>query len=78
MSLTNYFGFECPRCNSTVDIGVGSGDPTCPTCGTPMVPNTESRGAAANVYCKTCKAAYGLVNSNRCPQCGGPLSQMPT
>jgi len=78
MSLTNYFGFKCPRCKSTVDIGVGVGDPACPSCGTTMVPNTDFSGAAANVYCAACKAAYGLVNSSRCPQCGGPLSQMPT
>lgn len=36
--------------------------------------SSYSTGAAANVYCPKCKTAYGLVNSDRCPQCGGPFS----
>lgn len=76
MGISSYFGFKCPRCGSTVDIGIGSGAPTCPSCGTKMKPNASFGGAAANVYCRSCNTAYGLVNSSRCPQCGGSLTAM--
>lgn len=77
MALSSYVGFKCPRCGSSVDIGVGPGDPTCPSCGTRMEPNSNYTGAAANVYCPRCKVAVGLTNSASCPQCGGPWSAMP-
>jgi predicted RNA-binding Zn-ribbon protein involved in translation (DUF1610 family) len=77
MGMSSYVGFRCPKCGSTVEIGVTSGHPTCPSCGARMVPNEKARGAAANVYCPTCKASYGLVTSDRCPQCGGPFSASP-
>jgi len=73
MNLSSYFGFKCPRCGSTVDIGVTTGDPSCPNCGAAMIRNEQFTGAAANVHCPTCNATYGLVNSDRCPQCGGPF-----
>jgi rRNA maturation endonuclease Nob1 len=78
MEMQSYFGYRCPRCGSTVDIGVATGDPACPSCGTKMEPNSSGRGAAANVYCAKCDAAFGLVNSDRCPQCGGPFTALPT
>jgi len=77
VTLSSYFGFKCPCCGSTVDIGVGVGDPRCPSCGERMTPNAGFPGAAANVYCPKCKLAVGLANSATCPQCGGPWSPMP-
>jgi len=77
MGLTSYFGFRCPKCGSTVDVGVAAGEPSCPTCGTTMEPNPDARGSAAGVYCARCDAAFGLVNSDVCPLCGGPFGAMP-
>jgi rRNA maturation endonuclease Nob1 len=77
MTASSYFGFRCPKCGSTVDIGAGSSSPTCPSCGTGMVSNPQFGGAAANVFCPHCKAAFGLTNSTKCPQCGGPFTGMP-
>jgi len=73
--MKSYFGLICPQCQSTVDIGVGSsaGPPLCPnpTCKTPMVPNPQTSPVAVNVYCPTCSASYRMVNSDKCPRCGG-------
>ena len=78
MRATTYFGYRCPKCGTTVDIGVAiGGGPACPTCGTPMEPDQRGTASAANVYCQTCKTAYGLVNSDRCPKCGGPFTKLP-
>ena len=76
---TSYFGFKCPRCGSTVGVGIvpTNEEPKCPSCGTEMEPNPEAQGAAANVYCPACSIAVGLVTSDRCPQCGGPWSALP-
>lgn len=74
MSPTTFFGFVCPSCGTSIDIGVGH--PRCPNCQTLMVPNPQAR-AAANVYCPACDSSMGLVNSDRCPSCGGPLTRTP-
>jgi DNA-directed RNA polymerase subunit RPC12/RpoP len=76
MGMLSYFGYRCPKCGSTVDIGVTTGRPSCPTCGTTMAPNEGAKSSAGNVYCPRCKASYGLVNSDKCPQCGGPFSPL--
>lgn len=68
MDVTTYFGFKCPRCNSSVAIGVGK--PNCPSCGTQMLPNFESEPVATNVHCKKCNSYYGMINSDKCPDCG--------
>ena len=70
-----FFGYKCPRGCSRVDIGAvaGSSEYNCSHCGTKMVPDSEGQASAAKVYCPRCKAQYGLVNSDRCPQCGGPF-----
>ncbi len=73
--MESYFGYHCPRCGSSVQVGVGT--PSCPSCGKAMVPNPKARPSAANVYCKKCNAAFGLVTTDRCPTCGGPFSAMP-
>ena len=75
MNVTGYFGHRCPKCSSTVEVGTG--EPNCPSCGTKMVANSKSLGAAANVYCAKCNAAFGLVTSSICPMCGGPFSRVP-
>jgi DNA-directed RNA polymerase subunit RPC12/RpoP len=79
MKAVSYFGYKCPRCGSTIDIGatVGSSDePACPHCGTIMKPDPHGKTSAANVYCPKCNASFGLVNSDRCPKCGGPFSRI--
>jgi len=77
MQTSSFFGYICPKCKSTIDVAaiVGSDKLTCPQCKTPMVPNSNGRTSAANVYCAKCNTSYGLVNSDKCPQCGGPFSQ---
>lgn len=75
MNVESYFGLKCPVCSTTVEVGVGK--PNCPSCGTRMIPNPNSRGVAANVYCAKCNAAFGLVTSPNCPTCGGAFSKIP-
>jgi len=70
--METFFGFICPKCSTTVQVGVGT--PSCPTCGTQMVPNSKAPASAGNVMCKRCNTAYGLITADRCPQCGGPFS----
>lgn len=76
MGGTNYFGYRCPQCGTTVDIGVDTtGDtPRCPNCRAEMRPDPNGRASATNVYCPRCNIAVGLVNSDHCPDCGGPWS----
>lgn len=76
MTATSYFGFMCPQCKSSVDIGAG-GPPTCPECGNAMIPNPNASPVTANAYCANCKSLSGIVNSDRCPDCGGPFSAAP-
>ncbi len=71
MSLTTYYGFICPRCSSSVDIGVG--EPNCPNCGTRMIPNKQGNAVATNVSCKKCNNFFGMINSDKCPDCGTPF-----
>jgi hypothetical protein len=73
--MQTFFGFICPRCGSTIDIGVGR--PECPNCGVAMVPNAAGNASATNVYCPKCKLAVGLANSERCPKCGGAWHPLP-
>ena len=80
MTGNTFFGYRCPSCDTTVDIGAStspSAEQRCPSCGTPMLPDPKGRASAANVYCPRCKIAVGLVNSDRCPECGGPWSRIP-
>jgi rubrerythrin len=68
MSTTTYYGFICPKCKSTVDIGIG--EPNCPICGIKMVSNKQGKPIAMNVYCKKCNSNFGMINSDKCPICG--------
>lgn len=79
MRVASYFGYKCPKCGSTIDIGavVGlSNEILCPSCKTVMIPDPNGKTSAANVYCPNCNSAFGLINSDRCPKCGGPFSKM--
>lgn len=75
MKAGSYFGYKCPRCHSTVDIGamVGTDKPHCPSCGTIMEPDPKGKISAANVHCSKCNSSFGLVNSDKCPHCGQPF-----
>ncbi len=75
MEVTSYFGYICPNCKSTIDIGaiVGSSKILCPTCKTEMVPNKNGRSVGTNVHCKNCNSSFGLINSDKCPNCGTPF-----
>lgn len=68
MNVSTYYGFICPKCRTT--IGIGIGEPNCPHCGTNMVANKKSAPFAANVHCKKCNASFGIINSISCPLCG--------
>ena len=76
MSPSTFFGYKCPRCGTTVQVGVAqsSGEPSCPNCHATMVPNPDAPGSGANVYCPKCEIAVGLATTDHCPQCGGPWS----
>lgn len=68
---TAFIGYECPKCHSTIRVGVGS--PVCPSCGTAMVADTKPESAVyAGVTCKKCGAVYGVTTSNVCA-CGEPF-----
>lgn len=74
MEAGAFFGYICPKCKSKADIiaVAGATEPKC-SCGTTMVPDPEGKSSTANAYCPKCKTLSGLVNSDRCPQCGGPF-----
>ncbi len=79
MKAVSYFGYKCPKCGSTIDIGavVGTSDePRCTNCGAIMKPDPNGKTSAANVFCPNCNSSFGLVNSDRCPKCGGPFSKL--
>ena len=69
--MQTYFGFICPKCHSTVDLGVET--PNCPSCGTQMVPNPNGKPVGVNVSCKNCNSAFGMIDSDKCPGCGTPF-----
>ena len=75
MKATSFFGYICPNCKTTIDIGAAVGDDKilCPSCKTPMIPNPKGRPAAANVHCKNCNWSFGIINSDKCPNCGTPF-----
>ena len=77
METNSFFGYKCPKCNTTIDIGVivGNSKPLCPNCKTEMIPDNNGKVSAANVHCKKCNSFYGLINSDRCPQCGELFSK---
>jgi len=79
MNASTFFGYKCPRCNSKVNLlaGVGIDVPECPNCHAIMVPDKDGQVSAANAFCPHCKSAFGLVQSDKCPICGGPFSRMP-
>jgi len=79
MQTISFFGYICPQCRGTIDIGavVGGGrDMICSKCKIPMVPNPNGQMSAANVYCENCIVGYGIINSDKCPQCGGQFSRL--
>jgi len=78
MKVGSFFGYKCPRCGSTIDIGgvVGLDELHCSNCGTIMGPDPDGKTSAANVYCSNCNASFGVVNSERCPICNGPFSKL--
>lgn len=78
MQAGSFFGYKCPQCNCTIDVAAiaGGNGLLCPQCKVPMVPDPNGRTSAAKVYCVNCKASFGLVNSDKCPQCGGPFSSL--
>ena len=78
MKASSFFGHKCPNCGSTTDVAgvVGSDQLHCPSCGTIMEPDPEGKAVAANVYCPNCESSFGLVTSDKCPQCGGPFSRL--
>lgn len=79
MKAGSFFGYRCPNCGSRIDVAgmVGSDQLHCPNCRTIMEPDPQGKTSAGNVYCPNCKAFFALVNSDRCPTCGGPFSKLP-
>jgi hypothetical protein len=72
--FTNYYGYKCPKCNSSVNIGVTVGEPRCPSpgCNTLMIPDSKANAVYTNVSCKKCGSSFGMINSSICP-CGKPF-----
>lgn len=79
MEASTFFGYKCPTCNSKVTVGltIGTDKIDCPNCHTAMVPDKDGQASAGNVYCSRCKAAFGLVLSDKCPICGEAFSRIP-
>ena len=79
MKASTFFGYKCPKCNSKITVGVvaGADELNCPNCGTTMVPDDEGQASAGNVYCPNCNSTFGLVTSDRCPECGGEFEAIP-
>jgi rubrerythrin len=77
MQLSTVYGFKCPKCNTSIDIGIGlelnKENPKCPNCGTGMIPNVNASPVAANVTCKNCNVSFGMIDSDKCPFCGKPF-----
>ena len=65
------FGFRCPNCNITIDViaTLGSDPQCCPQCGRNMIPNPQTK-ISAKAICKKCNSFFGLINSDKCPNCG--------
>lgn len=77
MKTGTYFGYKCPKCNSTIDIAavVGSDKLLCPNCKTEIIPNDSGKTVSANVTCKKCNSSFGMINSDKCPNCGTLFSE---
>lgn len=77
MQAGSFFGYKCPKCQTSIDIAaiVGSDKLHCPNCGIEMMPDPQGKTSSANVYCRKCNTSFGLVNSDRCPKCGGPFTK---
>ena len=78
MKATTIYGYKCPKCGSTIDIGVmidSDNVPKCSKCNIPLIPDPNGKISAVNVYCPKCRITYGIVNSDRCPKCGGSFSK---
>ena len=75
MKVASFFGYICPNCKTTIDIGAfaGGNKLLCPSCGTEMVPNPEGRPVTMNAHCKKCNSFFGMINTDKCPNCGTPL-----
>ena len=79
MKASTFFGYKCPKCNSKVTVSaiLGADEMRCPSCNSVMEPDEEGQASAANVYCPKCKSQFGLVTSDKCPNCGGEFSKKP-
>ena len=68
------FGPLCPNCGTSIDIHASAGTDVekCPKCGTKMIPNPNAR-VSAGVTCKNCNSSFGIINSDKCPNCGTPF-----
>ncbi|MGZ7050198.1 MAG: hypothetical protein ACXVHW_10590 [Methanobacterium sp.] len=67
-----FFGYKCPKCGSKVDLTVvvGTDKNLCPKCKTIMESDPEGTISMANVRCSNCNSFFGLINSDKCPNCG--------
>lgn len=73
MSITSFFSYKCPRigCNTKITVGVNNAERIlCPKCQTEMVADLDAQPVAANVRCGNCNAVFGLITSDKCPNCG--------
>lgn len=71
MIVNSYFGFKCPKCNTTTDIGAGAS--ICTQCESKMRENTSATPSTANAYCSHCQTYHGLINGDCCPICQKPF-----
>ena len=69
------FGLICPNCKCRIDVhGTAGSDPElCPQCGHKMVANPSAK-ITAGVSCKKCHSSFGIINSDKCPNCGEAFS----
>jgi len=71
MNVSTSYGMICPNCKFTVDVfaTVGGDASKCPRCKGDMVPNQAAK-ISANANCKKCNSSFGIINSDKCPNCG--------
>ncbi|MFA5876585.1 MAG: hypothetical protein WC901_07900 [Candidatus Margulisiibacteriota bacterium] len=73
---SSFFGYKCSKCNTKIDIAAmaGSGEYLCPNCKGEMIPDEQGQISSANVHCSNCNINFGLINSDKCPNCGKPFA----
>lgn len=77
MQVSTNIGYICPECKKSIDVAVDTGidKPLCPECKIEMIPNEEGNIVFSNITCKVCNSFFGIINLDKCPNCGSTFSE---